>query len=203
MVRTAESLREAGVAEALDRGQILLGEQAIHVEDGPNAAELRDALGEWLAAQSWVGVLFDWRNGEAPAGALAPSATWGDRERPRWSTRRRSAIRTPGPRSRMCMARRGARCGFTASMADFARLQGPIVGLNRLTATHGTISPRDQRTVLVLSGEGIRPGTPDHPAAVIDIAPTILALLGLPPCRTPMVARWWSRSPTTRMRRPS
>ncbi|MFN8538815.1 MAG: alkaline phosphatase family protein [Thermomicrobiales bacterium] len=71
-----------GVAEALDRGQILLGEQAIHVEDGPNAAELRDALGEWLAAQSWVGVLFDWRNGEAPAGALAPSATWGDRERP-------------------------------------------------------------------------------------------------------------------------
>ncbi|MFN8538816.1 MAG: hypothetical protein U0232_15240 [Thermomicrobiales bacterium] len=74
-------------------------------------------------------------------------------------------------------------------MADFARLQGPIVGLNRLTATHGTISPRDQRTVLVLSGEGIRPGTPDHPAAVIDIAPTILALLGLPPA-----GRRWSRA---------
>lgn len=182
MVRTAESLREAGFAEALDRGQILLGEQAIHVEEGPNAAELRDALGEWLAAQSWVGVLFDWRNGEAPAGALAPSATWGDRERPTLvhaPTFSYSHAWTEEPN--VHGAPGSAFAGFTASMADFARLQGPIVGLNRLTATHGTISPRDQRTVLVLSGEGIRPGTPDHPAAVIDIAPTILALLGLPP----------------------
>jgi phosphonoacetate hydrolase len=182
MVRTAESLREAGFAEALDEGQILLGEQAIHVEDGPDADGLRDAIGEWLAAQAWVGVLFDWRNGKAPAGALAPTATWGDRERaalvhaPTFTyshawTEEPNVHGAPG----------SSFAGFTASMADFERLQGPIVGLNRLTATHGTLSPRDQRTVLVLSGAGIRPGTPDLPAGVIDLAPTILALLGLPP----------------------
>ncbi len=35
--------------------------------------------------------------------------------------------------------------------------------------------------MLVLGGAGIRSGTPDVPAGVVDIAPTILALLGLPP----------------------
>ena len=47
--------------------------------------------------------------------------------------------------------------------------------------TTGTLSPRDQNTVLVLAGAGIRPGAPDLPAAVIDLAPTVLALLDLPP----------------------
>ena len=42
-------------------------------------------------------------------------------------------------------------------------------------------SPRDQRTVLFVGGNGIRHGALDLPAGVIDIAPTILALLGLPP----------------------
>jgi hypothetical protein len=181
MVRTAETLREAGFADALDRGQILLGEQAIHVEDGPDAEALREAIGEWLAAQAWVGALFDWRNGTAPAGALTPGATWGDRERPTLvhaPTFTYSHAWTEEPNVHGALGSSFA--GFTASMADFERLQGPIVGLNRLTATHGTISPRDQRTVLVLSGAGIRPGTPDLPAGVIDLAPTILALLGLP-----------------------
>jgi arylsulfatase A-like enzyme len=181
MVRTAETLREAGFADALDRGQILLGEQAIHVEDGPDAEDLRAAIGEWLAAQTWVGALFDWRNGTAPTGALTPGATWGDRERPALihaPTFTYSHAWTEEPNVHGALGSSFA--GFTASMADFERLQGPIVGLNRLTATHGTISPRDQRTVLVLSGAGIRPGTPDLPAGVIDLAPTILALLGLP-----------------------
>jgi arylsulfatase A-like enzyme len=181
MVRTAESLREAGFAEALDRGQILLGEQAIHVEDGPGAEGLRDAIGEWLATQAWVGALLDWREGGAAPGALAPGAVWGDRARPglvHAPTFTYSHAWTEEPN--VHGAPGSAYAGFTASMADFARLQGPIVGLNRLTATHGTLSPRDQRTVLVLGGAGIRPGLPEHPAGVIDLAPTILALLGLP-----------------------
>jgi hypothetical protein len=166
MVRTAESLREAGFADALDRGQILLGEQAIHVE---------------LADQRWVGALFDWRDGTAPAGALAPSAAWGDRARPALvhaPTFTYSHAWTEEPN--IYGAPGSAYAGFAASLADFERLQGPIVGLNRLTATHGTLGPRDQRTVLILGGAGIRPGTPDLPAGVIDLAPTILALLGLP-----------------------
>ena len=74
-----------------------------------------------------------------------------------------------------------ALANFTAGLADFTRLQGPVVGLDRLTSTHGTLGPRDQRTVLVLAGAGIRPGAPDLPAGVVDLAPTVLALLGLPP----------------------
>ncbi len=181
MVRTAETLRDAGFGDALDREQILLGEQAIHIEDGPDAAALRDAVGAWLAEQYWVGTLFDWRNGEAPAAALTPHAAWGDRERPALAhaptfTYSHSWTEEPNIHG----APGSAFTRFTASLADFEQLQGPIIGLNRLTATHGTLSPRDQRTVLVLGGAGIRPGMPDLPAGVIDIAPTILALLGLP-----------------------
>lgn len=186
MVRTAETLREAGFGDALDRGQILLGEQAIHVEDGPGAAELRDAVGAWLAAQPWIGALFDWRDGESAPGALTPRALWGDRERatlPHAPTFTYSHAWTEEPNHHGAPG--SSYTGFTASLADFARLQGPIVGLNRLTSTHGTLSPRDQRTVLVLGGAGIRPGTPGLPACVIDLAPTILALLGLPPLPDP------------------
>lgn len=182
MVRTAESLREAGFGDALDRGQIILGEQAIHVEDGPDAAGLRDAIGGWLVGQPWVGALFDWRNGSARAGALTPGAVWGERARSALAhapTFTYSHAWTEEPN--VHGAAGSAFAGFTAGLADFARLQGPIVGLNRLTSTHGTIGPRDQRTVLVLRGAGIRPGEPELPAGVIDLAPTILALLGLPP----------------------
>ena len=185
MVRTAETLRDAGFGDALDRGQILLGEQAIHVEEGPDADALRDALGVWLAAQPWVGALFDWRafaaSGAAPVGAMTPGVVWGDRERPALAhapTFSYSHAWTEEPN--VHGAPGSAFAGFTASLADFARLQGPIVGLNRLTATHGTLSPHDQRTVLILGGAGVRPGTPDLPAGVVDLAPTILALLGLP-----------------------
>jgi hypothetical protein len=71
--------------------------------------------------------------------------------------------------------------GYSAGLADLERLQGPVVGLNRLTSTHGTLSPRDQQTVLIIGGADSRPGALDIPAGVVDIAPTILALLGLPP----------------------
>lgn len=183
MVRTRESLAEAGFGEALAEGRLHLAEQALIIEDGPGADELRDAVGAWLAQQPWVGALVAWANGaSAPPGALAPQAIYGDRARPTFPhapafTYSHAWTEEPNAHG----AAGSAVAGFTESLADFARLQGPIVGLNRLTSTHGTLSPRDQNTVLVLAGAGIRPGAPDLPAAVIDLAPTVLALLGLPP----------------------
>jgi hypothetical protein len=184
MVRTRESLAEAGFAEALAEGRLHIAEQALIIEDGPGADELRDAVGAWLAQQPWVGALFAWANGDStpPAGALAPQVLYGDRARgafPHAPTFTYSHAWTEEPNAHGAVG--SAVAGFTESLADFARLQGPIVGLNRLTSTHGTLSPRDQNTVLVLAGAGIRPGAPDLPAAVIDHAPTVLALLDLPP----------------------
>ncbi len=184
MVRTKESLAEAGFAEALAAGRLHLADQAFVVEDGPGADELRDALGAWLVAQPWVGALVAWENGAStpPLGALTPQALYGDRDRPGFPhapTFTYSHAWTDA--SNTHDAPGSAYAGFVEGMADFARLQGPIVGLNKLTSTHGTLSPRDQNTVLILAGAGIRPGTPDLPVAVLDLAPTILALLELPP----------------------
>ncbi len=48
-------------------------------------------------------------------------------------------------------------------------------------AGHGSTSPRDLRNSLILAGPDVRSGmTSDIPAGLIDVAPTILAMLGLP-----------------------
>ena len=182
MVRMQEGLADAGFTEDLAEGRILIAEQAITIEPGPHAADLRAAVGAWLAAQPWIGALIAWEPDGAPDGALPPSAIYGPRERvglPHAPTFTFSHAWDAAPNEHGAPG--SANAGFVASMADFARLQGAIVGLNRLTATHGTLSPYDQNTVLILSGARIQPGEPDLPAGVIDLAPTVLALLGLPP----------------------
>lgn len=182
MVRTREGLTNAGFGADLAEGRLLLAEQAIIVEEGPHAAALTAAVGAWLAGQPWVGALVAWWPEGAPPGALTPDAVYGERPRagfPHAPAFTYSHAWTDAPNAHGAPG--SAYAGFVESLADFARLQGPIVGLNRLTSTHGTLSPYDQNTVLVLNGAGIRPGEPDLPAGVIDLAPTILALLGLPP----------------------
>ena len=186
MVRTTDALAGAGFGRALERGQLLLGEQSLLVEDSPGAAGLRDAVGAWLAEQPWVGAMVTWPdpNGDTtgPSGMLTPRALWNDRLRPPLAhapSFTYSYAWTDDPNVHGVPG--SAYTGFVAARADFARLQGPIVGLNRLTSTHGTLGPRDQRIVLALGGAGIRTGRLDLPAGIVDLAPTVLALLGLPP----------------------
>lgn len=182
MVRTNEGLADAGFGADLAEGRILIAEQAITVENGPHAAELTAAVGAWLAAQPWVGALVAWGPDGASTSALTPADLYGERPRagfPHAPTFTYSHTWTDALNEHSAAG--SANAGFVESLADFARLQGPVVGLNRLTATHGTLSPYDQNTVLVLGGAGIRQGEPDLPAGVIDFAPTVLALLGLPP----------------------
>lgn len=182
MLQVEAGLTEVGLGDALADGRLHVAEQAIIVEEGPGAAELGRAVGAWLAAQPWVGTVVAWGAGTPPPGALTPQALYGERPRvgfPHAPTFTFSFAWTDAPNEHGVPG--SAYTRFTASLADFAQLQGPVVGLNRLTSTHGTLSPRDQNTVLVLGGAGIRQGEPDLPAGVIDLAPTILALLGLPP----------------------
>lgn len=182
MVRMETALHDAGFGAALNAKQLHLGDGAVVIEDGPEAATLRDDIGAWLYEQPWVGGLIDWTVGAAANGTLTPAALWNNRPpapltyAPTFTyshawTEEANMHGVPG----------SAVSGYAASLADFQRLQGPVVGLNRLTSTHGTLSPRDQRTILFVGGAGVRAGEIATPAGVVDIAPTILALLGLPP----------------------
>ncbi|MGH6915042.1 MAG: hypothetical protein ACREH3_15225, partial [Geminicoccales bacterium] len=44
---------------------------------------------------------------------------------------------------------------------------------------HGGLNPHELATVLLLGGVGVNPGRVTSPAGLIDVAPTLLALLGL------------------------
>jgi len=183
MVRISDALTEAGFGATMASGVMHISEKAIIIEAEQPDADLPTRVGQWLIAQPYIGAVIDWTGTHTVPGALAPSDVYGPRPRPklshtptfswswRWNDTDTNEHGVQGT----------AYSGFTEGLADFDRLQGHIVGLNRLTSTHGTLAPADQRTVLVLGGAGIRPGTPDLPAGVVDIAPTILALLGLPP----------------------
>lgn len=182
MVRMEAALAEAGFADALRAQRLHLGDGAVVIEEGPQAATLRAGVGAWLREQPWVGAFVDWSAAAPTDGALTPAALWNNRPpaplpyAPDFTyshawTEEPNAHGVPG----------SAISGYAASLADFQRLQGPVVGLNRLTSTHGTLGPRDQRTVLLVGGARVRAGEIGTPAGVVDIAPTILALLGLPP----------------------
>lgn len=185
MVRMADGLAEAGFGAQLADGLIHLAEKAITIEPHAGAAQLRQQVGAWLRDQPYIAAVISYpdANGETLPGMLSPHDVYGPHPRPAfahaptfsWS------LAWENDAANEYGARGTAYTGFSQELADFDKLQGHIVGLNRLTATHGTLAPADQRTVLALSGAGIRPGTVAVPAGVVDIAPTILALLGLPP----------------------
>ena len=182
MVRVEYALADAGFAAPLRDGRMHLSERMILVEDGPGAATLRDRVSIWLHEQPWVGALVDWSRHGASDGRLTPAFLWNGRDAsslPYAPTFMYSHAWNDGANTHDVPG--SALTGYSAGLADLERLQGPVVGLNRLTSTHGTLSPRDQRTVLIVGGAASRPGALDIRAGVVDIAPTILALLGLPP----------------------
>jgi phosphonoacetate hydrolase len=57
-------------------------------------------------------------------------------------------------------------------------------GLERGAGIHGGLSRAELRTLLLLGGARIRPGLSEFPAGIVDIAPTALALLGVPGVET-------------------
>ncbi|MCU0623167.1 MAG: hypothetical protein MUF53_04800, partial [Gemmatimonadaceae bacterium] len=48
-------------------------------------------------------------------------------------------------------------------------------------ATHGTPHDYDARVPVIFWGAGVAPGKRDEPARVVDMAPTLAALLGVRP----------------------
>ena len=58
--------------------------------------------------------------------------------------------------------------------------EGCLLSIYDTGTSHGSPWPYDRRVPLVLRGPGIEPGAVPGPAATVDIAPTLSALLGVP-----------------------
>jgi predicted AlkP superfamily pyrophosphatase or phosphodiesterase len=58
--------------------------------------------------------------------------------------------------------------------------EGCLLSLYDSGTSHGSPWPYDRRVPIVLRGPGIAPGSVPGPAATVDIAPTLAALLGVP-----------------------
>ena len=181
MHQIGDELTAAGFAREVAAGTIRFAKNDLVIEEGLDTDRLRERVGRWLFTRSWVGAVINW--GEPIPGMLAPAQVWSD-DRP-------SALAfTPTFSYSYIWGEETNAFGIAGTEETFAyggqedydQLQGPVRGLNRLRSTHGTLSPFDLRTTLVLGGAGVRDGvTLDMPAGVIDLAPTALALLGLPP----------------------
>src|SRR5205823_8774376 len=100
------------------------------IEDGPGAATLRDEIGMWLREQPWIGAFLDWSHGTSANGALTPATLWNGRDPavlPYAPTFSYSHAWTEAANEHGVSG--SALAGYSASLADLDRLQGPIVGL--------------------------------------------------------------------------
>jgi arylsulfatase A-like enzyme len=158
------------VAAALSRFRefsdcVVLGGTSGGVLVPDNAPERIANVARWFTHQDWCGSAFAPDLIDLPDGVLPRSALLSDH-------------------------RRAAPVLFTLradNRTSAAGLPGTILhdgGLERGAGTHGGLSRAELRTVLLLGGSRVRRGFSEFPAGIVDIAPTALALLGLPGAET-------------------
>jgi phosphonoacetate hydrolase len=154
------------VAEALaaspgfDGCQVLPGSSggiAIPDADGARVA----AAAEWLMRQDWIGNLFAVDGLNLPEGVLPHSAVL--LHHPRTAPLIYTLRTDPGP--------------SPLGLPGTTLMDG---GLPVGSGTHGGLSPAEMRITLMLAGSRIRAGMSEWPAGLVDLAPSILALLGIP-----------------------
>jgi phosphonoacetate hydrolase len=164
-INLSRELVAAGLKESVK------SDDAVAIGAGVRLSEAaRDRLPrlvDFLASQPWCGPIFvrDDRWSPSLGGTLPASSLW-DGEPGRW---------VPDVQ-------------FSCAWDDEPNERGipgqmfvPSTDGTALTS-HGSLSPRDMGNVLVLSGPGLKQGlTIEAPAAVVDVAPTVLDLLGLDP----------------------
>jgi phosphonoacetate hydrolase len=182
-VELRDGLREAGFGDAIDSGRLVCGPlgNEIAVEDGPGARDLSLRAGEWLARQRWAGGVFAPDDLAAELDGVLPL-------RRAWNERDSGAVTGPTllwsfawTAERNAHGSAGVVDAGTIDLGHMKRLPG-VLQLPKLAATHGSLSPHDLNCTLVLAGAGIRAsGAIGLPGGVVDVAPTILELLGLPP----------------------
>ncbi|MDR6950772.1 hypothetical protein J2X65_000115 [Ancylobacter sp. 3268] len=123
----------------------------------PDHSRRHDRLDDFLRSRPWAGAVFGGdelgKVGQAPVGALAFAVSMRGDDAP-------NAFGIPGS----CLAVKPQ--GGKPDRLGFGQ--------------HGGLNIHEQSPVLVIDGPGFSTGAPPAPAAVVDIAPTLLAHLGLP-----------------------
>jgi arylsulfatase A-like enzyme len=146
--------RPGGVAVAPNGGAALL-----YVYDRSPAVVERLAI--WLAEQPWAGALVG-GTGDPKALGLLPGDAAGI-----------TGVRTPDIAVSLQWNSDPGANGFVG--CSYATSGAPGQG------THGSGSPHELRSILVAAGPSFRSGVAsDLPSGNVDLAPTVLALLGLP-----------------------
>ena len=124
----------------------------------PEAADRVPAMAAAIDAAPWSGAVFSGDRlaevGHAPVGGLAIAVTMASSDAP-------NAFGIPG----------------TSAAARPAGGKADRLGCGQ----HGGLGRHEQSPVLMIRGRGHRPGTVSHePTSIVDLAPTILAHLGVP-----------------------
>ncbi len=172
VVRVEQLLRDAGF-DAIDRpGGVAVaangGSVLLYINEGDQ--ETADRLTAWLIAQPWCGPLFASERVGRPAGTL-PLALLG----------------CEGPRSPdLIMSFPWQSIGNSAGYAGYAPAAGGAVGQGQ----HGSLSRHELRNTGLANGPSFKRETViETPTGNIDLAPTILHLLGLETDAPPMDGR--------------
>ena len=157
------AVRQAGFPPAGQAGGVVVapnGGSVLFYADGADP-ETADRLAEWLTSQPWCGALLASEAVGGIGGTLPASVVGAEGSRApdllmsfRWDSERNEA-------------------GY----AGMAHCSGGARGLGM----HGSMSRHEMNNVLLARGPSFKQGTAvDSPSGNIDLAPTVLELLGLP-----------------------
>jgi arylsulfatase A-like enzyme len=130
-----------------------------------NSPERIANVARWLMHQDFCGSVFGPDLIDLPDGVLPRSALLSDH--------RRAAP--------VLFTLRADNRTSAAGLAGMTLFDG---GLERGAGIHGGLSRAELRTVLLFGGSRIRAGLSEFPAGIVDLAPTALALLGVPGVET-------------------
>ena len=135
---------------------------AIHVP-GAGSDQIAEVAG-FLMQQDWIANVLTVETAELPHGALPHSAALIDHRRT----------------GHVLYTLRNSRAAALSGLPGRSLIDDKA-GLADGGGTHGGLNAREMATVLMLAGSRIKPGgVSNWPAGLIDIAPTVLALLGVP-----------------------
>jgi arylsulfatase A-like enzyme len=165
-VDLAGELVASGLAE---RAEVSVAGAGYHLR-GAARGRLPEIVG-WLRGRPWCGPIFvrddRWHGGVE--GAAPASVLW-DGAPGRWVPDLQLSLAWDDAPNRRGVPGQADAQGFEGD-ADLS--------------DHGSLSPRDMGNLIVLAGAGVRSGVElDAPAGTVDVAPTVLHLLGLSPPET-------------------